>query len=87
MVRSGFGVFLAQPLLSNFEQVYFAPNLPTRLNFAATDIAALGLKYPMTNDDILKLFGRPLSPWDTRSSIPITGILTACSGPWTCSAS
>jgi hypothetical protein len=62
VVRSGFGVFLAQPLLSNFEQVYSAPNLPTRLNFAATDIAALGLKYPMTNDDVLKLFGKTTVP-------------------------
>lgn len=62
VIRSGFGVFLAQPLLNNLELVYSAPNLPTRINFAASDIAKLGLKYPMTNGDILTLFGTTTVP-------------------------
>jgi hypothetical protein len=62
VVRGGAGIFTAQPLANNFELVYSAPNLPTRLTFASSDVAALGLKYPMTNDDILKLFGTQTVP-------------------------
>jgi len=62
VIRGGFGVFLAEPLLDNFEEVYTSPNLPTRLTFAASQIASLGLRYPMTNDDILKLFGTTTVP-------------------------
>jgi hypothetical protein len=64
VIRGGSGIFTAQPLASNFELVYSSPTLPTRLNFAASDSATLGLKYPMTNDDILKLYG-------TTSNLPI----------------
>jgi hypothetical protein len=62
VLRGGFGVFLAQPLLDNFEEVYSTPNLPTRLTFAASDIASLGLRYPMNNDDLLALFGARTVP-------------------------
>jgi len=62
VIRSGVGVFLAQPLLNNFESVYASASLPTRLNFSQADVTNLGLKYPMTNDDILKLFGSQTVP-------------------------
>ena len=62
VVRSGAGIFLAQPLVNNFEMVYSSPDLPTRLTFAKSDVTALGLKYPMTNADILKLFGSQTVP-------------------------
>jgi hypothetical protein len=62
VIRGGAGIFLAEPLLDNFEEVYSSPSLPTRLTFAASQIASLGLRYPMTNDDILKLFGTTTVP-------------------------
>ena len=56
VVRSGFGVFVAQPLLNNLLLVYSNPNAPSRFNLGPTEINSLGLKYPVTNEEFLKLF-------------------------------
>ena len=55
VIRSGFGVFVAQPLLNNFTLVYTDPKAPSRFNLSASDVASLGLKYPLTNKDFLAI--------------------------------
>ncbi|MBI3210547.1 MAG: TonB-dependent receptor [Candidatus Solibacter usitatus] len=55
VIRAGGGFFTAQPLLNSFTLVYTDPKAPSRFNLAATDINALGLKYPLTNPGFLAL--------------------------------
>ncbi|MCX6633970.1 MAG: TonB-dependent receptor [Acidobacteria bacterium] len=55
VVRGGVGVFAAQPLLNNFTLVYTDPKVPSRFNLATSDINSLGLKYPIGNENFLKI--------------------------------
>src|SRR5262249_20833916 len=56
VIRSGAGVFVAQPLLNSLLNVYSDPKLPSRFNLATSDINNFGIKYPLGNADFLKLF-------------------------------
>src|SRR5262249_17242365 len=62
VIRAGAGIFKAQPLLNNVLRVYSNPNAPTRFTFATADVNALGLKYPMSNEDFLKLLATRTVP-------------------------
>ena len=62
VIRSGAGLFTAQPLLNNFTLVYSDPKNPSRFNLAASDIATLGLKYPMTNTDFQSILASRTVP-------------------------
>src|SRR5262249_30220390 len=62
VIRSGAGIFKAQPLLNNVLRVYSDPKAPTRFTFSTADVTALGLIYPMSNDDFLKLISTRTVP-------------------------
>jgi len=56
VVRTGFGVTLAPPDLRNFaSMVYISPEIPFRFRFTGSDLTALGLKYPVSNQDLLEV--------------------------------
>jgi len=54
VLRSGFGATLAQPDLRNFaSQMYLTPEIPFRFRFSGSDLTSLGLKYPVSNQQLL----------------------------------
>ncbi len=56
VVRTGFGVTLAQPDLRNFaSQMLISPEIPFRFRFTGSDITNLGLKYPVSNQQMLDI--------------------------------
>jgi len=62
VVRGGVGVFHAPFTIINFQtNVYTSLDIPFRMIFSGTDIAALGLKYPMYNAEVAKqVAGKPV---------------------------
>lgn len=56
VIRTGFGVTLAQPDLRNFSSMmYISPEIPFRFRFTGADLTRLGLKYPVNNRDLLEI--------------------------------
>ncbi|MFZ5927252.1 MAG: carboxypeptidase regulatory-like domain-containing protein [Acidobacteriota bacterium] len=56
VIRTGFGVTLAQPDLRNFaSMMYTSPEIPFRFRFTGSDLTRLGLKYPVNNRDLLEI--------------------------------
>lgn len=56
VIRTGFGVTLAQPDLRNFSSMmYITPEIPFRFRFSGSDLRNLGLKYPVNNRDLLEI--------------------------------
>jgi len=56
VIRSGFGAALAPPNLRQFSGlVYVSPEIPFRFRFSGGDITSLGLKYPMSNDQMVQV--------------------------------
>jgi hypothetical protein len=56
VIRTGFGVTLAQPDLRNFSSMmYISPEIPFRFRFTGADLTRLGLKYPVNNQDLLEI--------------------------------
>ncbi|NWG13411.1 MAG: TonB-dependent receptor [Acidobacteria bacterium] len=78
VIRSGFGVTVAPHNLRNFSSlVYVDESIPFRFDFTGSDIARLGLKYPISNQQVLDIMSKQDVPrgyrvWEQDSPNPYT---------------
>jgi hypothetical protein len=63
VIRSGFGMNVAPPNPRGFAtMVYVSPMVPFRVTFTRNDANALGVKYPMSNDDLIPIVNSQTFP-------------------------